>query len=188
MLTTLLLGAAVGGAVAFVWGAVSWMVLPWHHRTFRRFRDEDAVARAIADNAPASGVYGLPSEPAFEKGVTPEQRKAAEAATWEKMKAGPLVLAVVQRRGFPTLAKPMLGALAINALASLLLTALLLHTAGLGYWERAAFVGLAAFAGAVICRLTDWNWHGYATDYTLVALVDVAVGWLLVGLALAALT
>lgn len=188
MVTTLLLGAVVGGVVAFVWGAISWMILPWHHRTFCRFRDEDAVLRAIADNAPVTGVYGLPSEPVIETGMTAKQRQAAEAVTWEKMKAGPLVLAVVQRRGFPSLAEPMLGALAINALASLIFTGLLLQTTGLGYWQRAVFVGLAALAGAIVCRLTDWNWHGYSTSYTAVGIADAFIGWTLVGLALAALT
>src|SRR5262245_33513673 len=188
MLITLLLGAAVGGVVAFVWGAISWMVLPWHHRTFRRFRDEEAVLRAIADNAPVTGVYGLPSEPVAEIGMSAEQRQAAEAATWEKMKAGPLVLSVVQRRGFPSLAQPMLGALAINSLASLIFTGLLLQTTGLGYWQRALFVGMAVLAGAIVCRLTDWNLHGYSTSYTAVGVADGFIGWTLVGLALAGLT
>jgi hypothetical protein len=188
MLTTLLLGAVVGGVVAFVWGAISWMVLPWHHKTFRRFRDADAVARAIVDNAPESGVYGLPGPPVAAPGLTAEQQKAAEAAAWEKMKAGPLVFAVVQRRGFESLARHLLGAFGINVLASLILTRLLLHTTGLTYWDRAAFVGLAALAGAIVCRLSDWNWHGYSRSYTAVELADVAIGWTLVGLVLAALT
>lgn len=188
MIQTLVLGAVIGGAVAFIWGAISWMLLPWHHATFLRFRDEDAVSRLIAENAPVSGVYGLPAGPQCDRRTSREEKQAIETAVWEKMKSGPLILAVVQRAGFGSLPMYMTGAFLINVVASLLLTWLLLQTEGLSYFGRVGFVAVAALAGAVICRLPDWNWHSFSASYTAVLVADAVIGWTLVGFALAALT
>jgi hypothetical protein len=188
VLWVLLIGAVSGGAVAFVWGAISWMALGWHQATFRRFRDEDEVARVLRENAAESGLYSFPEGPEQRPGMTAEERQAAENAVWEKMKQGPLVMAVIQNRGFGSLPKYLTGAFAIYTLASLLLTWLLLQTTGLGYGERVAVVAVAALAGAVMCRLPDWNWHGFPASYTAVTVADTVIGWTLVGLVLAAIT
>jgi hypothetical protein len=185
MIQTLVFGALVGGMTAFVWGALSWMILPWHHSTFLRFRDEDEVTRVLSDNAPRAGVYGLPA-PRNTAGLNREEKRAAEAADWERMKTGPIVMAIVQHKGYTSLVKPLIGAFVIYAISSLMMTWLLLQVAGLSYFARAAFVAISAMAGAVICRLTDWNWHGYSTAYTAVTVADTLVGWFLVGLTLAA--
>ncbi len=103
-----------------------------------------------------------------------------------RMKRGPLILAVVQLRGFGPVGWAMLRAFAIYAVASLILAWLLVHASVSGFLARAAFVCVAALAGTVICRVTDWNWHGYSTSYTVVSVADVAVGWFLTGLAIAA--
>ena len=77
---TLMWGALVGGAILWVWGAVSWMLLPWHHATFRAFADEGAVERTILVAAPESGVYGLPAPPTYSKTMDKAARAAADRA------------------------------------------------------------------------------------------------------------
>jgi len=186
MISTLLLGAAVGGIAAFVWGAISWMMLPWHHSTFLKFTNEDAVARSLLDNCPAAGIYGFPAPPKFEKGMTAEQRNAIEAESAKQLKTGPLIMAIVQRTGYESIGGKMISALIIYAVASLAMSWLLIHTTGLSLFERAAFVSVAGLAGAIICRVTDWNWHGYSTSYAVVSVADVVVGWFLTGLAIGA--
>lgn len=186
MLQNLALGAIVGGIVVFAWGAFSWMVLPWHHATFLRFEDESAVARVVSENAPRSGVYGLPAPSALPPGASSEERTRAETEAWERMKSGPTLFAVVGREGFGSIGPRLVAALAIGVLASLLFTWLLLQTTGLGYFGRAAFIAVGGMAGAVICRLPDWNWHGFSGHYTAVSVADATIGWLLTGLAIAA--
>jgi hypothetical protein len=181
----LLLAAAVGGAAAWLWGAVSWMVLPWHHRSFRRFADEGALVRAIEAAAPQSGVYGYPAPPEAPRGSAREERDAAEARVQAQMRRGPLVLAVVQRAGFPPVWRPMLGALALSSFVSLLFAWMLLRSGAATWLDRALFVGVGGLAGAGLCRLPDWNWHGFSARYTAVLLADAAIGWFLVGLVLA---
>jgi hypothetical protein len=181
----LLLAAAAGGAAAWIWGAISWMALPWHHATIRRFEDEELLARAVEQTAPRDGVYGYPAPPRTGPGMSPEQRAAADAQVLAQMRRGPLVLAVVQRAGFPPVWKPMAAALAGGAFVSLLFAWMLRQAQGLGPLEQATFVGVAGLAGAGLCRLPDWNWHRFSAAYTAVLVADAAVGWFLVGWVLA---
>src|SRR5262245_59402920 len=101
MLDTLALAALAGGAISWTWGAISWMVLPWHHSTFLRFRDEDAVCRAITDNTDRSGIYGVPAQAPPPANATREQREASDRAAQERLRHGPLLFAVVLRHGYP---------------------------------------------------------------------------------------
>jgi hypothetical protein len=182
----ILLAAGVGGAAYWLWSAISWMVLPWHHATFARFRDEDEVVGVLSRNAPATAVYGLPAPPAYGAGWTAEQRAAEDARVTEAMGRGPLVLAVVRKEGFPPVWRPMLVAALVDAAAAGCFGAALLRTDAVGLWDRALLVAAMGVGGGIACRLSDWTWHGYPAAYTLVNLADAAIGWLLAGLAIAA--
>jgi hypothetical protein len=123
MWRTLALGAMGGGAVAWVWGAISWGVLPWHHATFLPFTDEDDAARVFLTLSPRSGVYGLPSPPRHRRSDSPAARAAADRAAQQRMSQGPIVTAIVRREGFGSVPLAMLRAFVIHAIAAGLLTA-----------------------------------------------------------------
>ena len=55
-----LLAGVLGGMLVFAWGAVSWMVLPWHAQTLHPFQLEGAVQQSFDAHAPASGISLLP--------------------------------------------------------------------------------------------------------------------------------
>jgi hypothetical protein len=181
----LVVAAAAGGAAAWLWGAISWMALPWHHACFRRFEDEEGLVRALDRTAPTTGLYGYPAPPRYEPGMTREQRAAADADVLDRMRRGPLVFAVVTRHGFPPIGKPMAGAFLLAAFVALLFAWMLRQTVGLDVLARALFVGVGGLAGASLARLPDWNWHGFPARYTAVLVADAAIGWFLVGLVLA---
>jgi hypothetical protein len=187
MLLTIFWGAIAGGAIAWIWGAISWMVLPWHHATFLSFTDEADIARVVLDGCPRSGVYGLPAPPRYPPGADKAAREAIDYAANRQMQVGPIVTAVVQRGGFGSVPTAMMRAFVIYAVAGGVMTWLLLQTSGLSYWERAGFVTGVALAASLICRMTDWNWHGYSTPYTVVCIADHVVSGFLVGLGLAGL-
>jgi hypothetical protein len=184
MLTSILLAAAVGGVVVFVWGAISWMALPWHHATYSPFTDEEAVVRALEANAPVTGVYGIPQGEC--RGLTPEEKAAKRAAMMERMKRGPLVLAVVVRRGMAGMGPHLVRGFVIGVVVSGLLAGLLTQSVATGLPSRALFVAFAGLSGTLAVRLNEWNWHGFTTRYTVVNIVDGFVGWFLAGLAIAA--
>jgi hypothetical protein len=104
------------------------------------------------------------------------------------MKSGPVVTAVVARDGFGSVPAAMARAFVIYAVAAAILAWLLLQTSGLSYWGKVEFATAAGLLAGAICRLPDWNWHGYSTSYTAVCVADHAVGGFLVGLALAMIT
>jgi hypothetical protein len=185
MTTTLLWSALAGGVVGWLWGAISWAALPWHHATFRSFAHDDEAARWFLANCPQSGVFGLPAVPRHPPSATAEQRRAVDAAANARMQSGPVVTAIVARDGFGSVPAALARGFVIYAIAAAVIAWLLMHTTGLSYWQKAGFsMGVGLAAGA-ICRLPDWNWHGYSTSYTLVCVADHAIGGFLVGLALA---
>ena len=174
----LLWGAVFGGLVVFAWGALSWMVLPWHANTLHAFTQEAAVVSALKEAAPVSGVYLLPSWRPTARTV--ESRRVLA-------KRGPLLLAVVNLEGADP-SNPMyyLRGLLIQVLGAGCLTALLLSLRGLTYWGRvrtAMWVGLTA---GVLCRLSDWGWWSFSTPFMLVSIMDLGVSWFFGGLAIAA--
>ena len=185
MWTSILIAALAGGAAAFVWGAISWMALPWHHATYAPFTDEAAVARVLEAHAPVTGVYGMPAGGDC-RGLSPEQKAAKRAAMMERMKTGPLVLAVVVRRGMTGMGAYLARGFVINVLVSGVLAWVLARALVFGLVERALFVSIAAFAGTAAVRLNEWNWHGFTTRYTVVNVLDSLIGWFLAGLAIAA--
>ena len=61
MMKALIKGGLLGGLAMFIWGTISWTVLPWRRTSFRTFTDENAVAQVLVANAPRRGVYVLPN-------------------------------------------------------------------------------------------------------------------------------
>jgi hypothetical protein len=185
MRQSLALGGILGGLVLFVWGTVSWMVLPWHLMTLQKFTDEAAVAGILSLTAPQAGVYILPNPHKHDPGLTQEQKKAAEEEGHRRMMRGPFMFASVSLSGVRDLKSALVTSLLGNILAALLATWLLLKTSGLGYLGRAGFLVLVAMTAAVIDYLPNWTWWTFSTSYTAVAFADLLIGWLLAGLVMA---
>ena len=179
------LAVLLSSVVFFIWSAISWMALPWQRGLFKEFHDEEKVAQLLAEQAPTSGIYGLPSEPKYPAGATKEQREAIDQATWDKIQRGPLVFAVVSREGFSSYSSMLATAFIGNLAVSLIFAWMLAQTTGLGYGQRVAFLFLASVAAGIACRIPDWNWHKFPLNHALVNMASLAVGWLLSGLVLA---
>lgn len=167
MLQKLILGGLVGGIILFVWGAVSWMVLPWHRPTFHKFTQEEVVKVVLAANAPQRGIYLVPF---------PHGAKSGE---------GPFAFVAVRPHGGASMPRHLLISLLTQILGAAFVTALLLQKGKMSYREKAAFVTLFAFAAGVVSHLPYWNWWSFSSPFTVVALADLVTGWFLAGLALA---
>ena len=92
-MTTILMGAALGGLTLFIWSWLSHMLLPWHHSTYTKFKDADAVEEVLGANTDANAIYispcGIP-----EPGASREERQAAMVAAMAKMKYNYLLISV----------------------------------------------------------------------------------------------
>lgn len=185
MQKTFILGGMLGGLALFVWGSISWMVLPWHMMTFEKFKDEATVAQALTANAGVSGVYLLPNVHKHDPGMTEEQKKAEEAEGMKRMVQGPSMFAAVNLVGVGNMGHPLLITLLGNILSALLATWMLLKTHGLHYLGRVGFVMLIALTAAIVAYLPDWTWWRFSTSFTAVGVADLLIGWFLAGLVIA---
>ncbi|HKP37240.1 MAG TPA: hypothetical protein VJT71_10295 [Pyrinomonadaceae bacterium] len=179
MTKQLVLGTILGGIVLFFWSFIAWTFIPWPGEPLRSFNNEAALEQAIVSNAPVSGVYILPNP--HKSGVTAEQQTASE----EKLMRGPMVFASVRlgaMRPFPVL---LITQLLIYLVSALIVTFLLLKTAGLSYGQRVVFVticGLLIFLGG---KMDQWVWWSFSTSYLMAEFGAIIIGWILAALVIA---
>ncbi len=184
---TLLKGAFVGGWIVFIWGAISWMALPFHGGQIHSFQDERQVARALLSNTIEPGVYVLP---AAKPGTLPSDKAAQKIvqARMRQMQKGPFAFLVMNPHGLGPLPVQLARAFAIQFLGALLLTWLLMQVRGVTPRRRVFFCIVFAMAAAVVGLLPSWNWWGFPDRTVLLDMLDLLAGWGLAGLYLARLT
>jgi len=186
MFRRLALGGLFGGVVMFVWVAVSWITLPWHHTTLLNFSDEAAVAAIISDNAQQSGVYLLPNPVNFTPGADEAEQLRYFDDSAARMKQGPFVFASVKREGSdPDNPAPFILALVTRVVAALLMTGLVLLSVRRGYWRRVAFVTALGVLTGLMATFPNWNWWKFDSMFTLVNFADYVIQSLLAGLVIA---
>lgn len=159
----------LGGIILFIWGAISWMVLPWHQPTIHQFKNEKAVSEVIQANASRSGVYLFPSM--FNKQETAQN--------------GPMIFASVNLKGSMSMVIPLLLSLLIQIIAACLVAWMVFQTT-FGYLCRVWFVVVFGIAAGMISQLPNWNWFGFEINFVGVMLADLIIGWFLAGLVIAA--
>jgi hypothetical protein len=178
------IGGVVGGLIIFFWGAVAHMATPLGHAglSILPADDESAVAGALKGGVRQPGLYLIPG---CDMGsMSAEQQKALEA----KMKAGPVGLLLVNPNGVDQMMSPgqLLTELGSNIAAALLAAVVLSRVPG-SYPSRVGVLVLAGLIGWVSLSVSYWNWYGFPTEFIAAEGVMETVGWLLAGLALAAI-
>ena len=179
---SILAGGILGGIALFAWCTVSWMFLPWHNATFRKFDQERVVEVVLQTNAPQKGIYLLPS-PAT---GTPEEQKT----THERAAKGPFAFVVMSPNGWGPMPFHIATGLLTQILGAGLVTGLLVlvKKPKAAFVEKFSFVVLFALAAGVVCHLPFWNWWGFSIGFTLLSLADLLIGWSLAGLVIAKVT
>jgi multidrug efflux pump subunit AcrB len=173
MIKPLLLGGIGGGVLVFLWGAVSWMALPWHEATLKKFSNEDVVSVTLQAYAPEPGVYVLPNAGG---GTTAEEKNARMEEAQRAMAEGPVVFAAIQ--GPSTgMGKQMLQGLVSQILAAMLVTWMLLQAGVASFARRYALVLAFALAASLVGIVPGWIWWGFSNGYTAVGIADVLIGW-----------
>jgi len=182
MMQKLVKCAIVGGLILFVWGWISWAVLPWQKIQILKFRDEQKVAKAIMDNAAESGLYVLPNTLNLHK-----DSLEMEIAK-ENMRQGPFIFTSVCKDGrnpnmFPLVVKGLI----LKIIAAFLVGWLLMQTK-LDFNKRVVFVTVVGVIIAMMMTIPNAIWYCFPTGYTLAVMVEGVVGWFFAGIALAKLT
>ncbi len=137
------------------------MALPWHDRTMREFTDADAVTSVLAANAPERGVY------------------MAVSGVFASVQIDPAVPDRTQLIGSMLARQAGINLLVALVLAFLVGTAARRPVSVVAL--RLAALGLAA---GMIVHLSQWNWFGFGPGFAVVNMIDLAIGWGIMGLVL----
>ena len=165
------------------------MVLGLGDTGFKQIPNEDAVIASMRANMKETGFYFFPGmeQP---PGMSKEQKKGAQEKWTQKYTTGPAgVLIYLPNGGEAMSPKQLVTQLATDILAALIAAFLLASAAGglTGFGGRLLFVTLLGAFAWVVVNLPYWNWYGFPTDFTVVALAEQVIGFFLVGLVLAAM-
>jgi hypothetical protein len=178
----ILLAGLLGGLTVFLWGFLSWVVLPWHNATMHAIPNEDAVITAMQQTIPSSGVYLFPAMPM-------SHDDPAQKAYADKCAKGPIGMLFYTREGMDAMrASTFIIGYLLFVFSALIAAALLSMTMDKlpGYGTRVIFVTLLGVFVASEGHLSAWNWVHMQFGYAVVGAADAVIGWLLAGLVIAA--
>lgn len=153
--------------VLFVWGAVSLLTVPGRDAVVMKVQDEAAVLAALAQHAPASGVYSVPIN------------------HMEYTATSPFAMVMYRPGGMGMAPGAVMGVSFLTYwFATIVALLLLRRTSGLTFAGRVLFVvGLGVFA-SLVAHVHYWTWMGASAGFTLMAIFDLLVGWGLAGMVL----
>jgi hypothetical protein len=178
-----MLAGAIATLVLFGWGAISHLGII-RGVGFAAIPEERALVEEVAELGIAPGLYVFPTPPEWRG----EAQTESGAAAWEReFRAGPAGLLVVRPHGeAPISVGKLLVQLGANAVA--VAFALFVVSAVRGsFWRRVASVAALGLVGLSSVGVIYWNWYAFPDAFFAAQVFDIATGWLLVGLTLAAL-
>lgn len=179
----LLLAALLGGIVLFLWGWLSWSIIPIHNASLLSIENEDAVIAALHVNMDRKGVYAFPAMPTIQDPTIMDE--------WEqKYKDGPVGMIIYDPEGTePMKPDQMIIGFILGCISAFIVAWFLSRStaAMASYFARVAYCGMFGIFIALVSHLTNWNWMGYPIDYTISWIADSIIGWILAGTVLAAI-
>lgn len=178
----ILIAALIGGIVMFIWGALAHMALGLGNPGIRSPVHEDVVLSSLHEGlGDEPGVYILPW-------LGPEAMRDAAAvkAYGAKASTSPYAWIVYLPQGedLTRMGRPLAVQWASDTLAALVL-AILMSVPGLGLGRRLGLAGAVAVFAWLSTMIPYWNWYRFPASFTVAALAEQVIGWLLAGAAMA---
>jgi hypothetical protein len=171
----------IGGFILFIWGAVSWTILPWQKSQMHRFSDEGDIRSAIKDNAHESGLYVMPNLQSYPR------NSSDQADAKAKMEAGPFIVAAVSLdgRSSGTFGK-MVGSLIVKIIAAGIATWLLIRSQyPHEYLKSVKYFTCIGFLIAISSMLPFVIWFGVPGGFAVGTMIEIVFGWFFAGLSIA---
>ena len=177
-----LVAALMGGIVMFIWGAVAHMALGLGNVGMHQPMEQGNILAGLRDglgNQP--GVYIVPSiDPAkmHDKAVMEAYSALATKAPYA------FIVYMPQGEDLSDMSGQLPRQWASDTLSALAL-AFVMGLAAFSFMTRLS-IALAASVFAWLSTLVPyWNWYRFPTNFTLAALIEQVVGWLLAGAVMA---
>lgn len=177
------IGILIGSAVLFLWGAISWMVLPFHNQTIKKLPEEQLISDTLKTVVEEPGLYFFPGH---------DNGNEVDRAAWaEKYKRGPVgVISFSPTGKTPMDAKnfifEIVSDVVIAAIGMLLL--LLTRDRVKSLFPRALLVALLGVIAAISGHAMYWNWMHFPGGFIFVNAADTVFSFFLLGFALAKFT
>lgn len=175
MVKKIVIAALLGGVVMFVWGGFSHMVL-FIGAGFKRLPYEDKLIELLKANKNEEGLYFFP-------GKDLRHSTKEEDAIWEgKFRNGPAGLLVFRAVGGDPFSAGKLVRQFVSNLVSALIAAIIAASIFGGFWRRVfivTIIGLVACSGV---STIYWNWYGFPGGFFVAQIMDMIIGFFLVGL------
>lgn len=171
-------GVVFGAIAYFVWGTLSWTVIPWHNSVVKSLPQEQLISDTLKTVIPASGFYIYPTMAVEE--TTMDPRSFAK-----KYKKGPTGIIVFSAGGKSWMSARnfMVGFLAAFGISAVVMVLLSFTKERIktvvGRVALTTSVGLVVFLSA---HLPYWNWFSFPTHFTEIALVDTLISFFVLGL------
>lgn len=179
----ILVAGILGAIVFFIWGMLAHVVLPIGEMGLHVADEQDAALVALQASAKqGEGVYMLP-------GFGPEKMSDAAfvASFQEKYKSSPFAFVVYQPAGNPAMFSmtPSLIKQFVTNLLAALVAAWVMALGAFGFGRRVMIAGAMALFAWFVISLPYWNWYQFPMQFTLGALLEQLIGWLIAGAAMA---
>ncbi len=173
-----LMGALLGALVYFVWGNISWLMLPWHASTIKHLPEEQLISDTLKTVIAEPGFYSFPSATTTEG----HQDMKAWAEKYRKGPIGSLIFSPNGKEpiGFLNIIFGFIGALVIASITMAILG--FSRDRVTGFVPRTLLVLLLGLLAGFSIHYPYWIWFHFPMDFTLVSMEDTAVSFLLVGM------
>ena len=180
----IIIAAIVGGLIVFCWSSVAHMFLSLGEMGMHtdKLPGEVALRSAMTEHLPESGLYFIPGmDPALESDPAKQWDEAAE-----RMASGPVALMVVRKDGHSGMAKELVLE-GIANICGALIAALIICCIPCAFFCRVLVVMALGLFSWISIDASYVIWYGFPVEYAAGQLIDHLVGWLLAGLAIAAI-
>ncbi len=183
MVKKILIGGVVAGILVFIWGAVSHTVLPLGHVGLKDLPAEDVVLTSLKKSITEPGLYTFPGMDRDKSGDVSSEEMAAAKVKYE---AGPTGMLLYQPQGRAGMTMQLVIEFITNVLGGLI-AALLVSLTAAGFGARVLCVMLMGLFGWLAIDVSYWNWYRFPLDFTGAAAAEQVIGWLIAGVAIAAI-
>jgi hypothetical protein len=180
-----LIAGVAGGILMFIWSFVAHDLLSLGQMGISTMaNDAPALSALQGATGDKDGLYMFPAYDMHAKD------KGAEMKAWEaKAKAGPSGMVIYHPAGMnremsaATIVSEGVKEIIVSILAALLLSLTTLTR----FWSRAGFVAVVGLIATLTTNPSYWIWYGFPTDYTLGYMLTEWIGYVVAGIAIAAL-
>lgn len=177
MTKRIILAGLAGGVAMYVWLSIAHIATPLGRTGVQEIPNEaSALAALQASLGSSSGLYSFPAI-----------GSGGMADYAAKLVSNPSGLLVYHPPGASAMTVPQLVTeFAVELLEALLAAALLARTNLVSYGGRVGFVVIVGLVAALTTNVSYWNWFGFPGSYTAAYMFMQIVGYLVAGLAIAA--